>query len=105
MNRLQQQSEPEERRTGPGDYFVVSAEGGIWYVSTQMARFIGAALDATPPVRWVKFVDLTGARVCVRVREIGCVYQSTADQREAERAFGRALRQERKGDRSWDEDE
>ena len=35
--------------------------------------------------------------MCLRAREIGCVYQSTAEQREAERAFGRARNQEREG--------
>jgi hypothetical protein len=107
MNRQQkqQQSEPEEPTRGAGDYFVVSGDCGVWYISTEMARFVEASLDAVPPARWVKFVDLTGARVCLRTREIGCVYQSTAGQREAERAFGRALNQERKADRSWDEDD
>jgi hypothetical protein len=105
MNRLQQQSEPEERRNGAGDYFVVSGNSGVWYVSTEMARFIEASLDAVPPARWIKFVDLAGAHVCLRGRDIGCVYQCTAEQREAERAFSRALNQERKADRSWDEDE
>jgi hypothetical protein len=53
----------------------------------------------------VKFVDLTGARVRLRTRQIEYVCQCTADQRAAEREFFRSLKQERKADRSWDEED
>jgi hypothetical protein len=50
-------------------------------------------------------VDLTGARIRLRTRLIEFIGQSTADQRASERAFHRTLNQERKADRSWDDDD
>jgi hypothetical protein len=86
------------------DHFVVSADCSAWYVSTEMARFIEACLEADPAPRWVKFVDLTGARIRLRARLIESISQSTAEQRASERAFHRRLRRERKADRSYDDD-
>lgn len=105
MNRVKEQLEPEEEKSPAGDYFVVETSVGTWYVSTEMARFIEATLDETPQPRWLVFVDLTGARVRVRARTVMSIYQCTGDQRQAERAFSRALSRERKADRRWDEDE
>ena len=86
------------------DLFVVSADCTAWYVSTEMARFIEACLEADPAPRWVKFVDLTGASIRLRARLIESISQSTAEQRASERALDRRLRRERKGDRSYDDD-
>ena len=105
MNRLQEPFEDGAARPDAGEYFVVSGDCGIWYVSTEMVRHIEACLDAVPRPRWVKFVDLSGARVRVRTRQIDYLYQCTADQRAAERTFFRALDQERKADRRWEEDD
>jgi len=102
MQRMEEQSEEEPVRPRAADHFVVVADDCAWFVSTEMARFIEACLEADPPPRWVKFVDLTGSRVRVRARLIDAIHQSTADQRAAERAFHRALERERKADRSYD---
>jgi hypothetical protein len=105
MKRLQEQSEEGEAKPAAGDYFVVSSEFGTWYVSTEMARFIEACLEVEPPLRWVKFVDLTGARIRLRARLIESVSQSSAEQRACDRAFHRSLGRERKADRSWEDDD
>ena len=104
MKRSQEQFEGAAKPTG-GDYFVVSGDCCSWCVSTEMARLIEAYLDAEPPARWVKFVDLTGARIRLRARQIQSITQSTADQRSWRRAFHRTLDRERKADRSWDDDD
>jgi hypothetical protein len=105
MNRLQELPEDGAARPAADGYFVVSGDCCTWYVSTTMARFIEQCLDARPRPKWVKFVDLTGARVRLRARQIEYVCQCTADQRAAERAFFRSLKRELKADRSWDEDD
>ena len=105
MKRLQEQSDEGAAQPAGGDYFVVSGDCDTWYVSTEMARLIEACLDAEPAPRWVRFVDLTGARIRLRSRLIESISQSTADQRASERAFHRTLNRERKADRSWDDDD
>jgi hypothetical protein len=102
MQRMEEQSEEGANRTRAPDHFVVVADDCAWFVSTEMARFIEGCLEAEPPPRWVKFVDLTGSRVRVRARLIDAIHQSTAGQRAAERAFHRALERERKADRSYE---
>jgi hypothetical protein len=88
-----------------GDYFVISTETSTWYVSTAMARVVEGCIDAEARPEWVTFVDLTGARVRLRVEQIEYVCQCTAEQRRLGRAFYRALKQERKADQPWDEEE
>jgi hypothetical protein len=105
MNWLEEVLEPNAERPGPGDYFIVSGESFTWYVSTAMAKAIEARLGAKPRARWVTFVDLAGSRIRLRARRIEYICQCTADQRAADRAFFRALKRERKGDRSWEEGE
>jgi hypothetical protein len=105
MNGLREESEPEAVKPDAGDYFIVSGENSTWYVSTEMARFIETVLDAEPRVRWVKFVDLSGSRVRLAVRQIEYICQSTVEQRALDRGFSRTLTRERKADRSWGEDE
>jgi len=105
MRTLKEDTEPEERRPDAGDYFILSGESCTWYVSTAMARFIEATLDAVPRVRWITFVDLAGSRVRLDVRQVEYLCQSTAEQRQRERDFSRALTRERKADRDWSEEE
>ena len=105
MSRLRQEEEQEAPRPVGVDHFVVSARSETWYVSTEMARHIEACLDVEHRHVWISFVDLSGARVRVRSREVEYLAQSTADQRAAERAFHRTMGQERKADRDWGEDE
>jgi hypothetical protein len=105
MNRVREDQEEESPRPIGVDHFVVSARSETWYVSTEMARHIEACLDGQPRQVWICFVDLSGARVRVRSREVEYLAQSTADQRTAERAFHRSMSQERKAERDWGEDE
>jgi hypothetical protein len=98
--RFERAGQPEP----PVDYFLVVALFEAWYVSRQMAQAIEAALNQTPAPQWVTFVDLTGARVRVRSRLIGCIHQCTAEQRALARAFQRARQAERKTDMDWDGD-
>jgi hypothetical protein len=105
MNRLKHQPEENEPKLGAGDYFVVSAKCGEWCVSTEMVRFVEAALDADPRPSWVKFVDLSGSRVRIKTDDVVSIRQSTAEQRAATRAFRRSLRQEYKPENPWDEED
>lgn len=82
------------------EYFVVIGEYSSWYVSTPMARFIEECLDAG--AEWVKFVDLTGARIRLRTRMINYITQHSADQRAMERDFNRRIR-ENDGGENWDD--
>lgn len=105
MNRVR--DKPEEDRTpdGAGTYFAVGTRSGTWYVSTAMARHLEACLDAEPRPTWLRFVDLTGARVRIRAKDVELLQQSTPEQRALEREFSRAQNRERKADRNWEEDE
>lgn len=80
----------------PVDYFVIGTRMCDWYVSRDMAQFVEARLDELPAPAWIRFVDLTGARVRVRVGLVKYVCQCSADQRSLGRAFHRArCREER----------
>lgn len=70
----------QSRRTG-GDFFVVRAQRGTWWVSLVMARSIEESLDAKPEPNWIVFVDLTGARVRVARQSLLAIEQCTAEQR------------------------
>jgi hypothetical protein len=105
VSRLKLGEEEEPGSGGLGDYFVVSTESWNWQVSTAMARHVEACLDADPRPSWVKFVDLTGSRIRIRTDKVEYISQCTAEQRATDRALVRLLRQERKADRNWEEDE
>jgi hypothetical protein len=102
MNRLQGHFEPE--RVPDADFFVISGNCSVWYVSAAMARSVEERLDMVPAPRWVTFVDLSGARVRLRARNIDSICQSTLEQRTADRDFLRSLRREREADRSFEDD-
>ena len=53
MSRVRQVFEEGAAAPPAGEFFVVSAEGSTWYVSTVMARFIERWLDAAPRPTWV----------------------------------------------------
>lgn len=105
MNRLKEKEEGDRESEGPGTYFCVATRCGTWYVSTAMARHIEACLDAELRPAWIRFVDLTGARIRVRVRDLEYLNQSTPEQRALEREFNRAMSRERKADRDWEGDD
>jgi hypothetical protein len=104
MNNTIQRYERPGRPEPPDDYFLVIASVENWCVSREMAQAIEASLNQEPVPQWVTFVDLTGARIRVRTRLIGCIHQCTAEQRALARAIERAQRAEWKADRGWEED-
>jgi len=95
---------PGEPET-PADYFVIGTRVCDWYVSREMAQFVEARLDELPAPAWIRFVDLTGARMRMRAGLVDYVCQCSADQRSLGRAFHRARRHEEKADRDWDADD
>jgi hypothetical protein len=95
---MQGTAEEREWSAGYDDWFVVHTADCSWLVSTEMARHIERDLDGRRPPRWVRFVDIAGARVRILSGAIYCIEQSTADQREAWRQFRNARREE---DRGW----
>ena len=95
----------EPREAAAEHYFVVITKWESWCVSTAMARFVEECLDVRRPEEWVKFVDLSGARVRLRVAEIMSVAESSPDQRASYRAFTRRLNRERKADPDYDVDD
>jgi hypothetical protein len=78
MNRVREEQEEESPRPIGVDHFVVNARSETWYVSTEMARHIEACLDVEHRHVWISFVDLSGARVRVRSREVEYLAQSTS---------------------------
>ena len=99
----QRQEEPSDPQV-PADYFIVGTNLLEWYVSKEMAASINECLDRDPQPRWVTFVDLTGACVRIRGRQIQYVCQCTVDQRSLARAMRRAMSKEDRAERDWDED-
>ena len=96
MQETNRRSEERERiPPGAGDYFIIDCGDSSWfYVSTVMARAIEGRLDRWLRPRWITFVDVTGARIRVRSRDINSIAQSTATQRADSRAFDRERRTE-----------
>ena len=84
------------------DYFVVCSHNAHWVVSLEMARFVEGCLDRRPPPHWVRFVDLSGARIRLRSES---VEQCTAEQRAVRRALERSARDERNADGPSAQDE
>jgi hypothetical protein len=104
MNKTLEEEEGHSR-IGPAlDHFIVSARSASFFVSTEMAMHIEACLDARKPSKWIRFVDVNGSRIRLRRREIEYLLQSTMEQRAADRAYGRAMRQECKADRNWEDE-
>ena len=107
MNRLKERQEsPDEEESQDGDFWVVYGDTGIFYVSPETASRVGRTLERWLIPRWVTFVDITGARVRIRGREVRSIYESTELQRTRDRSFHRARRLEEKADRRpWEEED
>jgi hypothetical protein len=105
-NRLMDYFQQPERRPPEGDYFeVLARQDSFFYVTRAVAESLLRELAVERPRRWIRFRDLTGASVCVRSHLIEHVRERTAAQRESEREFWRARRQEAKEDRRpWEDD-
>lgn len=84
----------------PEDFVVIygPVPGVAWVVSAAEARRVEAALDATPPPRWITWRGLNGSRCRVRTRWIMGFEEDTAAQRAFRRAFNRARTAEKKAD-------
>jgi hypothetical protein len=96
--------EREEQRYG--EYFVLDTAmiGGCWIISREMAAFIERELDRWPRRKWVKFVDVAGARVRLRAELIRSLRQSSADIRGEYRRFWKERDQESEEEKDWEED-
>ncbi len=98
--RAQRQPEPGQ---AAADYFVLATRDTHWWISTAMARAVEAELVNETGVRWLTFVDLTGARVRVRADQVVYLSQYFAENRTAERRVCAALRREAKADEGYDD--
>lgn len=104
MDALKQDREEPREAPGAGDFFIVAASAGTWYVSAESAARLGSALDRRLRPRWIKFVDMYGARVWLRTETVDAVYESSEPIRARGREFHYHWRQEEQTDRRWDED-
>lgn len=105
MKSVMQRDESPGQRSGPGDYYEVMTEFGMWYVTGETAARIGRVLERRWRPRWVKFVDLSGSRAWVRADCIESIAESTEGQRSRDRAFRYLMRKETRASRRWDDDE
>jgi hypothetical protein len=93
------QEQREESRYA--EYFVLESYAGHWSISRNMAVFVEAELDRWPRRRWIRFIDLTGASVRLRVDLIHALRQSSPAIRGEWRRF-KAERQEEAPDEPSD---
>jgi hypothetical protein len=75
----------------PGDFYEIRGEFRTWYISTETAVRISRALERRWRPRWIKFVDLHGARVWVRGDSVFHLAESTGLKRMQEHDFDFAL--------------
>jgi hypothetical protein len=92
----------EEQRYS--DFFVLDSAviGGCWMISREMAAFVERELDRWPRRRWIKFVDVAGARVRLRADLIRSITQSSAGIRGEQRRFYKERDQEEE-EKNWEE--
>ncbi len=104
INRISQHlntvTPPPERAT---DYWWIETREDIYFVSAHTARTVERRLERQPPARWIVFRDLMGARHRILAAAVRRVSESTAAQREAARAFRRALRDESEDGKPWED--
>ena len=86
--------EKERGRPGAGEFYIVVSQSGTWYVSPETAGRIGASLDRRLRPRWIKFVDVYGARVWLRTAGVESVFESTERIRARSREFHLAWQSE-----------
>lgn len=82
----------------PGNYYEVKGEFYTWYVSAETAVEIGKQLERRWRPRWIKFVDLHGARVWARGDSIFHLTESTERQRFRQRELSFMLSKERQAE-------
>ena len=81
-----------------GDFYEIRAEFRSWYISTETAVRISDQLDRRWRPRWIKFVDVHGARVWVRGDSVFHLAESTGLQRLRELELDFMLEKERDDD-------
>ena len=64
------------------EYFLLEAQQAQWMLSTDAARVVERQMDRWPRPRWVRFVDILGARVRVRTDTIRWLQQCTPETRD-----------------------
>ncbi len=105
MIRLKEYLQPQPEPAPVGDYWVLSGDGGYFFVSPVTARRLERELARRWGRRWLIFYDLSGSYTRVLRRHVDCIYECTTEQRALDRAFNRAKKREAKADRAWDEDD
>jgi hypothetical protein len=104
MNRITQYLNSGPAPASPTDYWWIETRQDVYVVSRGTARAIERRLDGPVLPRWIVFRDLTGARHRILASAVRSVSESTAAQRQAARAFQRALREEKEDGRNpWDD--
>ena len=95
MAGYRQNREASGKLCAPADYYELRGECYTWYISPEMAVRITQQLERRWRPRWIKFVDLYGARVWMRSDSVVHLTESTGLQRVRERDFEAMLTQER----------
>lgn len=106
MNRIKELLEGPEDDGLPtyGDFWVIRAQYGCFYVTSEVARGIERRLQRRWVPRWITFADVVGSRIPLRSATVHGVYECTAAQRAAERKLDRERRLEEKADRQpWED--
>jgi hypothetical protein len=94
--------EPEERARAP-DYWLVRTASVYYFVSADVAAQLLKQLGRRIwRPRWLRFVDLSGARIAVPTRSVLEVGEATAAQRAFDRALMKALAEEAEEPRPWE---
>jgi len=99
----EQSQEPERLNPRYPEYFVLATVEGDWMLSREMARFVERELERWRRPRWIRFVDILGARVRVRTDVIRALRQSSQEIRAEWRRFKDERQKESKDEPSdWD---
>ena len=96
------EEQEQTKATRYSEYFVLETSAGSWSISRRMAEFIESELDRWPRRRWIRFIDLTGATVRVRLELIRVLRQSSPDIRNEWRRFKEERKREEPPDEPWD---
>ena len=82
----------------PGNYYELRGEFCTWEISVETAVRIARLLERRWRPRWIKFVDLHGARAWVRGDSVFHLTESTEWQRFHQREFDFMLSRERQAE-------
>ena len=91
-SRITRYVQPDEGR-GP-EYYVVRTLDLALRVSPQTARALAETLRSWLRPRWVRVVDIAGAEIWLRPRDIELIAESTPEQRDCHRKVSKQLEKE-----------